>query len=103
MLHALGHDVGDEMALAGDEAPVLAHAAVGGDEAEAPGALMPRSGRPVVAAHALGGERDRLDDLRIAGAAADVGRDRLDDILARRRRDCFASSAWAARIIAGVQ
>ena len=37
------------------------------------------------AAHALGGERDRLDDLRIAGAAADVGGNGFDDVLARRR------------------
>ncbi len=40
--------------------------------------------RAVAAAHALGGERDRLDDLGVAGAAADVAGDRLDDLGARR-------------------
>src|SRR5450432_1919428 len=41
--------------------------------------------RLVVTAHAFGRERDCLDDLRIACAAADVAGNRLDDVLARRR------------------
>jgi hypothetical protein len=40
--------------------------------------------RKVEAAHALGGKRNGFDDLRIAGAAADVAGDRLDNFLARR-------------------
>ena len=35
--HARQRDIGDEVALAGDEAAILAHAAVGRDEAEACG------------------------------------------------------------------
>ena len=86
MLDARRHDIGGEIALADDEAAVLAHAAVGRDEAEfARRAHGVPALRLVQAAHALGGERDRLDDLRIAGAAADVAGDRLDDLLARRR------------------
>ena len=86
VLDALRHDVGGEVALADDEAAVLAHPAVGRDEAEFAGRGHGGSGLDVLPAHALGGERDGLDDLRIAGAAADVAGDRLDDLLARRRR-----------------
>ena len=35
MQHAVAPDVGDELAAADDEAPVLAHAAAAGDEFEA--------------------------------------------------------------------
>ena len=94
-------DVGGETALADHEAAVLAHPAVGRDEAES--AHRAQAARRLVeAAHALGGERDRLDDLRVAGAAADVAGDGLDDLVARRR-GLLASSACAVRIIAGVQ
>ena len=59
--------------------------------------------RLVEAAQALGGKRDRFDNLGIAGAAADVAGNGFDDVLARRRGVFLSSSAWAARIIAGVQ
>ncbi len=41
---------------------------------------------PVHAAHALGGERDRLHDLRVAGTATDVTGDRFNDLRAGGRR-----------------
>ena len=80
-------DVGNELALADDKAAVLAHAAVGRDitDGAATRSFALRHG-PVGAAHALGGERDGFDDLRVAGAAADIAGDRVDDLLARRLR-----------------
>src|SRR5882757_7406650 len=41
--------------------------------------------RRVGFAQSIGGELDRFDDLPVAGAAADVARDRLDNVVARRR------------------
>ena len=84
-------DIGREPALADHEAAILAHPAVGRDETERRGgrthscALM-AGPRLVEAAHAVGRERDRLDDLRVAGAAADVAGDGVDDLGARGRR-----------------
>ena len=51
------------------------------------GALMVALACPrlVQAAHALGGQCNGLDDLGVAGAAADVAGDGLDDLRARRR------------------
>src|SRR5687768_8528618 len=57
---------------------------------------IPRTPFPVVAiaapsdrragAHALAGRLDRLDDVLVAGAAAEVAADRPSDLLLRRRR-----------------
>jgi hypothetical protein len=56
----------------------------------------------VDAAHALGGKGNGFDDLCVAGAAADIGGNGLT-ISARLGAGLPSSSAWAVRIMAGVQ
>ena len=63
-----------------------------------------RSGRPNVGlAQPAGCEFDRLDDLSIARAAADISRDSLDDILSREGASLCASNACAVSTMPGVQ
>ena len=104
--HVLGAgqvDVGDKLALADDEAAVLAHAAVGGDEAEALarsfGSSPPDGWRRACA-------RRRARSLRRSARSRCSGR------CCRRwprrsprasARDCRRAERAAARIIAGVQ
>ena len=89
MLQAGQRDVGGVAAAAGDEARMLLGAALGADVAEAvAGWPAARSSRcsAVRSCHALGGQRDRVDDLLIAGAAAEVAADRVADLVLGRPR-----------------
>ena len=85
VLRARQRDIGGEAALADHKAAVLAHPAIRrhvakffrGAHGAGAGRFCPRMRS---AASAIG-----LDDLRIAGAAADVGGNGLDDVVAGRR------------------
>ena len=63
--------------------------------------------RRIGLAQTVGGELHRFDDLAIAGAAADISRDRLDNILARRRvgvlQQRMRGEDHAGRAIAALQ
>src|SRR5271163_2463995 len=72
---------GEEGALvADDEIAIVARGA------QRLGAGAPRSRRETVRRRAVAGRQRRLDDRLVAGAAAEIARERLVDALARRRR-----------------
>ncbi len=103
VLHARQRDVGDVAAAAGDEARIFLGAALLADVAE-----VVRVGDVAHAhfarfAEPRGRELDRVDDLLIAGAAAEVAADRFADLRRRSAADSRSSSACAAISMPGVQ
>ena len=89
MQHAFERDVGDEVAMARDEAAVLAHAAIGGDEAEGCGIGAHFASTVVSFAASSTPSPER----RVRHARADAATRRIG-LAQRSAANCTASMIW---------